>query len=120
LAIRPIDASTPAALVRPYVPPLGRKSLLKCLVAANRDEEWEFRVVIDGQIVSKCVVGTSKGAWEPIAFDLSDYAGRRVVVRLENAGLNRRLGISYWSDLQIEDGALRASSERILKPIVDR
>ncbi len=106
LVTRPVDAETPAALVRPYVPPIGRKSFLTCWVAAKAEEEWELRVVVDGAVVAKRVVGTSKLPWEPVYIDLSGFAGRRVVVRLENAALHRGSATAYWSDLRLDDGEL--------------
>lgn len=110
LMTRPIDGTTPAALVRPYVPPLGRRSTLKCWVAADQGDTWELRVVIDGEVIVKHPVGTAGRIWEPLSVDLSSYAGRRVVVRLEDAWTPNGLGTAHWSDLRIEDGTRTAGT----------
>jgi len=40
--------------------------------------------------------------------DLTHYAGRRIVVRLENAASDWNFEFGYWSDLRLETGEVAA------------
>ena len=46
--------------------------------------------------------------WQDVALDLSSLAGRRVVLRLENAANNWAFEFAYWSNLRIDTGEVAA------------
>jgi hypothetical protein len=41
-----------------------------------------------------------------VQFDLTPYAGRKTVIRLENCALGAQQPFAYWSDLQINSGSV--------------
>jgi putative heme-binding domain-containing protein len=108
LMTHPYDSKTPAAIVRPYVPALGRKTVLSFLAASHAKGDWELRVVVDGETLHKQVVGHDKEPWTAVRIDLSAYAGRRIVLRLENAANDWNYEFGYWADLKILESELAA------------
>ena len=111
LATRPHDRTTAAAIARPYVPPVGRESTLRFWVAAEPGAPWELRVVVDGEVILHKIIDTMAQRWVPIRADLRPFAGRRVVVRLENRSANGQLNAGFWADVQWEDGEYSVLSD---------
>ena len=100
----PIDARTPAAIVRAINFPVGQRSVLSFSVAAHEQGDWELRVVADGEVIHRQKVDHEPAAprWRPVRLDLSRFAGRRIVLRLENAATEWNWEFGYWSDLRLE------------------
>ena len=78
--------------------------LLKFAVAAHDRGDWELRVVIDGEVIHRQAVTHEAPRWKEVALDLTPYAGRRVVIRLENAATDWAWEFGYWADLRLETG----------------
>ena len=104
LMTHPIDARRPAALVRAINLPRQGPLALKFAVAAHDRGDWELRVVIDGGVLHRQAVTHEAPRWKEVARDLTPYAGRRVVIRLENAATDWAWEFGYWSDLRLETG----------------
>ena len=112
LMTHPIDARRPAALVRALNLPRQGPITLKFAVAAHERGDWELRVVVDGEVIHRRSVTHDAPRWKEVSVDLARYAGRRVVVRLENAATDWLWEFGYWADLRLETGEkLQARAE---------
>jgi len=105
LMTHPIDARRPAALVRAINLPREGPLKLKFAVAAHDRGDWELRVVIDGDVVHGQAVDHEAPRWKEVSLDLTRHAGRRVVIRLENAATDWAWEFGYWADLRLETGS---------------
>jgi putative membrane-bound dehydrogenase-like protein len=108
LMTHPVDSKTPAAIVRAVNLPRDVKSVLSFGVAAHEKGDWELRVVVEGEVLRREKVGHDGPRWRDIRVDLSAYAGRRIVIRLENAATDWLWEFGYWSDLKLESGEVAA------------
>ena len=108
LMTHPVDSKTPAAIVRAVNLPREVKSVLTFSVAAHEQGDWELRVLVEGEVLRREKVTHDGPRWRDVRVDLSSYAGRRVVVRLENAANDWKWEFGYWSDLRLESGELAA------------
>ncbi len=102
LMTHPIDAKTPAAIFRALNLPRDSKTTLKFAVAAHEKGDWELRVAVEGEVIHRQAVTHEGARWKDVRIDLSQYAGRRIVVRLENAASDWSWEFGYWSDLKLE------------------
>ncbi len=101
LMTHPTDGRTPASIARAVVLPRGQKSELRFSVAAHQKGDWNLRVLVDGELLKEQNVSRAQGVWHSISVDLGGFAGRRVVLRLENAAHSGNKDFAYWSDLQL-------------------
>ncbi|MFO1458994.1 MAG: PVC-type heme-binding CxxCH protein [Verrucomicrobiota bacterium] len=98
----PPDERVPAALVRPLVLPATGRATLRVAVAAHEQGDWELRIRADGEVIHRQVVSHEGDRWKQVRVDLSAYAGRRIVLRLENAVRDESPAFGYWADLALE------------------
>ena len=103
-----LPRTTPATLERTLEIPAGRPTL-KLAVAADAQGDWELRVLADGQLLHKQLVNHSGDRWQQISVDLSKFAGKKAVLRLENYPNNWSNEFGYWSDIEVKAGE-RASA----------
>jgi putative membrane-bound dehydrogenase-like protein len=102
LVTHPSDARTPAALARALNLPVGRASALHVAVAAAERGSWTLRILVDGELLQQRTITRDATIWQTLDVDLSRFGGRRVVIRLENAGSGHDSEFAYWSDLRID------------------
>ena len=104
LMTHPIDARTPAALVRAINFAPDEHMALSFSVAAHERGDWELRIVADGEVLHRQVIdhATDGVRWRNVRLDLARFAGRRIVLRLENAATDWNWEFAYWSDLRLE------------------
>jgi putative membrane-bound dehydrogenase-like protein len=108
LMTHPVDEHTPAALVKKLMLPAGRKATLRFRVAAHEQGDWELRIKADGELLHHRLVTHDGARWQDVSLDLSQFGGRVVVLRLENAANNWHYEFGYWADLRIETGEVAA------------
>ncbi len=108
LMTHPFDGEKPAALVRVLMLPRGSKATLRFSVAAHEKGDWELRIKSDGELLHKQTVKHDGPRWQDVALDLSALAGRRVVLRLENAANNWSWEFAYWSNLRLDASEVAA------------
>ena len=101
LMTHPYDGNTPAALVRALQLPQDRKARLRFAVASDPRGDWQLRVVADGEVIHRRTVASSVRPWNEVELDLTRYAGRRIVLRLENAATDWNWEFGYWADLEL-------------------
>ena len=108
LMTHPYDEKKPAALVRSLVLPPDSKATLRFSVAAHEQGDWELRVKADGELLHQQTVKHDGPRWQEVKLNLNTLAGRRVVLRLENAANNWLWEFGYWADLTLETGEVAA------------
>lgn len=108
LMTHPTDERTPAALVKKLMLPAGQKATLRFRVAAHEQGDWQLRIKADGELLHQQLVTHDGPRWKDVSLDLSQFGGRVVVLRLENAANNWRFEFGYWSGLRIEMGEVAA------------
>lgn len=101
LMTHPYDGKTPASLARSLQLPSDRRMELRFAVASHEKGDWEVRVLVDGEKIHSESVRTSGKGWKEVVVDLGAYAGRRIVLRLENVATDWNYEFGYWADLAI-------------------
>lgn len=104
LVTHPFDEKTPAAIVKVLTIPPGTKASLRFSVAAHEKGDWELRIKADGELLHRQTVTHEGSRWQAVKLDLSQFAGRRVVLRLENLANNWQWEFGYWSGLTLTEG----------------
>ncbi len=102
LATHPFDEKRGAALERVIELPAGKKSVLNFAVAAHEQGDWELRVLANERQLHKQMVSHDGGRWKPVRVDLSQLAGQKVTLRLENCANNWAWEFGYWTDLKLD------------------
>jgi putative heme-binding domain-containing protein len=101
LMTHPMDRNTPSALERTVrVPTQG--AVLRFAVAAHDQGDWELRVQGGGQLIQRLVVDRTGPRWKEVTVDLTRFAGKEVVMRLENAANDWNYEFAYWSALELD------------------
>jgi putative membrane-bound dehydrogenase-like protein len=106
LMTHPIDRQTGAALERSIDVPAGKKTTLTLNVAAHERGDWELRVLADGQLLRQQIVDRQGERWKQVQVDLSPYAGKKTVVRLENRANDWAWEFGYWGDIELKTAGL--------------
>ncbi len=112
LETHPFDDNKPAALERVFdVPASG--AVLTVEAAAHERGDWELRIFANGEVLKRQLINREQGVWQTVTADLAKFAGRRVVLRLENmaGGVDDwSWEFAYWGKLELKtDAALQAS-----------
>jgi putative membrane-bound dehydrogenase-like protein len=108
LMTHPFDSKTPAAIIRAMNLPVGQKTILSFKVASHERGDWDLRVLADGEVLHRQKIGHDGERWTNVRIDLSNYAGRRIVLRLENAANDWSWEFAYWADLKLESSEFAA------------
>ncbi|MCC7377338.1 MAG: c-type cytochrome [Verrucomicrobiales bacterium] len=109
LMTHPYEATRPAQLERSVSIPAGRRAMLRVFAAAHDQGDWELRVVAEDQELLRRVIDHSEPRWKTVEVDLSRFAGRAVVVRLENRANDWAWEFGYWADLRVDLEPLSAA-----------
>lgn len=101
LVTHPVAREQPSGLEREIDVPAGKRTTLVFVVAPHAQGDWELRALVDGKERLRQAVGPPGGEWREVRVDLSDAAGRRVKVRLENAPTQWSWEFGYWADFEL-------------------
>ncbi|MDB6036303.1 MAG: rane-bound dehydrogenase domain protein [Verrucomicrobiales bacterium] len=107
LMTHPFDEKRGAGLERKVAVPIGLRTLLSATVAAHEEGDWELRVVVEGTLVKKETIDQTGERWKTIQVDLTRFAGRTVVVRLENCVYSSHFEFAYWANIRIQSTEIR-------------
>ncbi|HKX61060.1 MAG TPA: PVC-type heme-binding CxxCH protein [Verrucomicrobiae bacterium] len=99
LVTHPINRTTPSALERMIRVPEGG-AVIRFAVAGHEKGDWELRVSVGKELLHRQVV--ERAAWKQVAVDLKRFAGKEIVVRLENAANDWDYEFGYWSGLELD------------------
>jgi putative membrane-bound dehydrogenase-like protein len=101
----PLDRNTPCVLSNNRVDiPQGKKTSLKLRVSHHPHGDWQLRVLADGETIADQIVGpetVGPGEWLDVSVDLSQFAGRRIPLSIENRANDWRNEWAYWNKIEI-------------------
>jgi hypothetical protein len=97
----PVDRNTPSKLERDVDVPPGKKTTFSFWVACHQKGDFELRVYVDNKQVMKDPVGPPGSGWRQKTLDLTPYAGKKIVLRVENVPTDWNFEHAYWSDFAI-------------------
>ena len=95
------DKKTPNSLEQKLVIDAA-KPKLKVSVAADDRGDWKLVVRVNGEVIKEQVIDHEKPRWKDLVFDLSNFAGKEVNVRLEGHGTGWSWEFGYWQDVRWE------------------
>ena len=102
----PLDRNTPCVLSNSRVDiPQGKKTSLKLRVSHHPHGDWQLRVLADGTKSSPTeswvpeTVGPDE--WLDVSVDLSQFAGRRIPLSIENRANDWHNEWAYWNKIEI-------------------
>jgi len=101
LQTHPFSQERGAALERVLEIPAGSKTEMSVWVAAHDQGDWLLRVVAGGRTLLEQVVNRSGERWRQVKVDLSQFAGQKLPIRLENRANNWEWEFGHWSDLRV-------------------
>lgn len=95
------DKKTPASLEQKLmIDPAHAR--LKFSVAADDRGDWKLVVKVGKDAVKELIVDHEKPRWKDVTVDLSAFAGKEVVVRLEGHPTGWSWEFGYWSNVRWE------------------
>lgn len=106
----PLDRKTPSRLLTSYRVPKGKKTELQLRVSHHPHGDWQLRIlaqpadapearVLKDLLVSSATVQNDE--WLDVSVDLTEYAGQRVKLTLENKPNNWSNEWAYWNRVEI-------------------
>ncbi len=101
----PLDRNTPCVLGNNRVDvPKGKKTSLKLRVSHHPHGDWQLRVLVGDQVITDTIVGpetVGPGEWLDVSVDLSQFAGRRIPLSIENRANEWHNEWAYWNKIEI-------------------
>lgn len=101
----PLDRNTPCVLSYNRVDvPQGKKTSLKLRVSHHPHGDWQLRVVADGQVLADQIVRAETVGpddWLDVSVDLSQFAGHRIKLSIENRANNWHNEWTYWNKVKV-------------------
>jgi putative membrane-bound dehydrogenase-like protein len=101
LVTHPVDRDTASGIERSIAVPREGKTVLSFYAAAHEKGDWQLRVLADGKRVHVQTIDKPGDRWKHVSVDLSQFAGRTIGLRLENAPNDWSYEFAYWSDVNV-------------------
>jgi hypothetical protein len=98
----PLTREKPGSLERTVEIPAGKKTTLSLWVAPHQQGDWELRVLADGKLIHKQEVTPPNSGWKQVKVDLTPFAGKKILLRLENAATGWAWEFGFWSDIELK------------------
>jgi hypothetical protein len=104
LVTHPLDPDTACVLSRKAAIPAGKKTTLKLIVGHHPDGDWDLIVRADMRELLRKTVGKSAATngWLDVTADLSEYAGKSILLELLNQPTGWTYEAGYWARIAIE------------------
>jgi hypothetical protein len=104
LVTHPLDTETACVLSRRIHIPAHTKTTLRLTVGHHRDGDWDLVVRADMRELLRKAIGkaTSTNGWVDVNVDLSPYAGKTVLLELNNQASDWSFEAGYWAKIAIE------------------
>ena len=101
----PLDRKTPCILYRTGCDiPENKRTTLKICVSHHPHGDWQMRVLVDGEVMADRLVSSKtvgKDEWLNLSIDLTDHAGKRIDLRIENKANDWHNEWAYWNQVEI-------------------
>jgi len=101
LKTHPFDASRAAAFERVMDVPAAPALECRATVASDERGDFELRFVVDNTVVQRTTIDRKGETWKTVRLDLTPYAGRKIVLRVENAANGWSWEFGYWGELTL-------------------
>ncbi|MAV37966.1 MAG: hypothetical protein CMJ59_21210 [Planctomycetaceae bacterium] len=100
----PLDRETPCVIHREIDVPEGKKTSLKLRISHHPHGDWQLRVLVGKKVLADQIVGpktVSKNEWADVDVDLTQFAGTKIKLSLENRANNWNCEWAYWNEIQV-------------------
>jgi hypothetical protein len=100
----PFDRKTPSSLVRELEVPKEKKSHLTMRVSHHPHGDWQLRVLVAGEVLADKIIGAETVGdrdWLDVNVDLSQFAGKKILLTIENRPNNWQNEWAYWNRVAI-------------------
>jgi hypothetical protein len=103
LLTHPMDRDNACVLSRQVEIPAGKKTALKLAVGHHPEGNWDLLVRADMRELLRQTIGTTTttNGWRDVAVDLSEYAGKSILIELYNQPTGWSYEAGYWSRIAI-------------------
>jgi putative membrane-bound dehydrogenase-like protein len=101
----PLDRNTPSSLVRNVSVPNNKTTRLTMRLSHHPHGDWQLRVLAGADVLSDQMVAAktvSSDEWVEVSVDLTKYAGRTILLSIENRANNWQNEWAYWNRVSIE------------------
>ena len=107
----PLDQNTACVLSRKMDVPAGKTTTLKLAVGHDPKGDWQLLVRADMQELLRKKIGksTCSNNWLDVTVDLSEYAGKSVLIELFNKPTGWSYEAGYWSEISTTTATLDTS-----------
>jgi hypothetical protein len=104
LVTHPANKGTPCVLSRKVEIPAGKKTVLHLSIGHHPDGDWDLVVRADMRELLRKTVGktSATNGWMDMSVDLSEYAGKTVLIELYNQPTGWFYEAGYWAKIAIE------------------
>ncbi len=104
LVTHPIASDGPCVLRRTVEIPAGKDTAVHLTIGHHPDGDWDLIVRADArELLRKTVgAGTAAAGWLDVTVDLSEFAGRSIVLELLNQPTGWMCEAGYWAKVAIE------------------
>jgi putative membrane-bound dehydrogenase-like protein len=100
----PLNRKTPSSLFRELTIPKTRRTRLSMRVSHHPHGDWQLRVLASGKVISDQIIGSksvSKDEWLDVTVDLTEFAGRKIQLSIENRPNDWHNEWAYWNKVSI-------------------
>ena len=99
LRTHPVSQDEPCTLYRRLEIPADRPTRLILDVANDPQGDWRLLIKADGRVLHDSIV---KSGWTHVEADLTAFAGRSVLLELENRANGWNWEFGYWGKVEVE------------------
>ena len=99
----PLNRETPCVLSREVAVPKEGKTSLKLRVSHHPHGDWQLRVLAGKELLADQVVSPKsvEKEWLDVTVDLSQFAGQKIQLSIENRANNWSNEWAYWHQITI-------------------
>jgi len=105
LMTHPLDKENGCVLSRELDVAAGKKTVLRLDVSDHPDGDWILAVRVNNKEISSRTIDSEEGksSWTTVETDLSEYAGKKVLVELVNEPNGWSFEAGYWHSIKVEE-----------------
>ena len=99
----PGDRKRPCTLTRHVQIPAGKQTVLKLRVSHHPHGDWQLRVLVNRNLLKDTIVSSKSvtNEWQDIEVDLTNFAGQKIRLDLENRANDWNCEWAYWHEIKL-------------------
>jgi len=99
----PLNREEPCTIFREVDVPTAAKTALKMRVSHHPHGDWQLRVLAGQELLADKIVSPDAvdEEWLDVTVDLSQFAGQKIQLSIENRANNWRNEWAYWNEIEI-------------------